>query len=176
MQHPPNTTHMPRGPVDADGFFTGVQIRPVFLGVVIDYVSTYLGLYAYFFIYFANQLSKKGALSPEAIAQYMQSPEGMMTGMTIGMLGTVAGGLAAGLKAGNREIKHGAFVGLGSLIVSFIEQQLAGGESRPMPEWIRMVSILVVIPAGAVGGWLAAMIGGAVAGKRGGQEGSNVSK
>jgi putative membrane protein (TIGR04086 family) len=100
----------------------------------------------------------------------------LMSGMIIGVLGTLAGGLAAGLKAGNREIKHGAFVGLGSLIVSFIEQQLAGGESQSMPEWIRMVSVLAVIPAGALGGWLAAKVSGAFTGKHGGRNTSISSK
>jgi hypothetical protein len=158
MQHEPNSPSAPRGPVESDGFFTGVQARAVILGVVVDYVATYLGLYAYFFIYFANGLAKQGGFSPEAISEYMRSPEGMMTGMAIGVLGTVAGGFAAGLKAGNRQIKHGAFVGLGSLILSFVEQQLAGGETGLTSEWIRAVSILAVIPAGASGGWLAGML------------------
>ena len=165
MQYQPNTDGGHRGPVEADGFFTGIQVRPVVLGVVIDYVGTYLGLYAYFFIYVAHQLSKQGPVAPEAISQYMQSADGIMSGMVIGILGTLAGGLVAGLKAGNRQIKHGAFVGLGSLIVSFIEQQLAGGESGSTPEWIRAVSVLAVIPSGAVGGWVAAKVIGALGGK-----------
>jgi putative membrane protein (TIGR04086 family) len=130
---------------------------------VVDYLATYLAIYSYFFLYWAKKAATDAQLSPEAIAEYMQSHEGLMIGMTIGALGTLVGGFAAGLKAGSREAKHGAFVGLGSLTLSFIEQQLAGGESRMMPEWMRAVSVLSIIPAGALGGMLA----GALRGDRG---------
>lgn len=130
------------------------------LGVVIDYVATYFVIYSYFFIYWANQASGQKQPSPEAIAQYMQSHEGMMITLTLGALGTLIGGFAAGLKATSREIKHGAFVGLGSLTLSFVEQQMAGGELRPMPEWMRAVSVLSIIPAGALGGLLAGLLKG----------------
>jgi len=159
MQYQPNTTGAFRPP-QAEGFFTGVQPRAVILGVVVDYFATYLGIYGYFFVYWARKAAANGQLSPEAIGDYMQSHEGLMIGLTIGALGTLMGGFAAGLKAGSREIKHGAFVGLGSLILSFIETQLAGGETRPMPEWIRAVSVLSIIPAGAIGGMLAGALRG----------------
>lgn len=160
MEYQPNSGGVPPRPPEAEGFFTGVQIRPVILGVVVDYIATYFIIYTYFFIYWANQASGQKPPSPEAITQYMQSYEGMMITLSLGTLGTLVGGFAAGLKAVSREIKHGAFVGLGSLTLSFIEQQMAGGELRPMPEWIRAVSILSIIPAGALGAMLAGLLKG----------------
>ncbi|MBM4264280.1 MAG: hypothetical protein FJ145_23010 [Deltaproteobacteria bacterium] len=159
MQHQPNSSGVPRPP-EAEGFFTGVQVRPLILGVVVDYIATYFVIYSYFFIYWANQAGGQKPPSPEAITQYMQSYEGMMITLTLGALGTLIGGFAAGLKADSHEIKHGAFVGLGSLTLSFIEQQMAGGELRPMPEWMRAVSILSIIPAGALGGMFASLLKG----------------
>ncbi len=161
MQYDPRTTGTPPSPVHPSGFFTGVQIRPVILGVIVDYVATYAGMYAFFFLYLANKLSEQGELSPDAIIDYMLSPQGLMIGFIIGALGTALGGFVAARQAGKFQIKHGAFVGLGSLIVSFIEEMLRG-ESMPMPEWFRALSILSIIPAGALGGYVAEMFGRAL--------------
>jgi putative membrane protein (TIGR04086 family) len=159
MQFDPRQTGTPPSPIHPTGFFTGVQIRPVIIGVVVDYVATYAIMYAYFFVYLANALSKQGEVSSDAITNYMTTTEGLLIGFAIGTLGTVIGGFVAGRKAGKFEIKHGAFVGLGSLIVSFI-QTVIQGEQVPLPEWFRAISVLAIIPAGALGGYLAEMFKG----------------
>jgi hypothetical protein len=153
MQYDP---HRPPSPIEPIGFFTGVQIRPVIVGVVVDYVGTYVAMYAYFVVYLANKFAERGDLSQEALADYMMSREGLLIGFAIGALGTALGGFVAAVKAGKFQIKHGAFVGLGSLIVSFIEE-VVRQEGSPMPEWFRALSILSIIPAGALGGYLAEM-------------------
>ena len=163
MPYNPRANGTPPSPIEPTGFFTGVQIRPVIMGVVVDYVATYAAMYAYFFVYLANQLAERGELSQEAIADYMMSREGLIVGFIIGALGTALGGFVAARRAGKFEIKHGAFVGLGSLIVSFIEEMVRG-ESMPMPEWFRTLSILSIIPAGALGGYVAEMLKGALGG------------
>jgi putative membrane protein (TIGR04086 family) len=89
----------------------------------------------------------------------MSSNEGLMIGFLIGALGTAVGGFVAARKAGKFEIKHGAFVGLGSLIVSFIELSLQE-EVTPVPEWFRFMSVMAVIPAGALGGYFAEVFKG----------------
>jgi hypothetical protein len=159
MQIDPRQTGTPTSPVQPTGFFTGVQIRPVILGVVVDYIATYAAIYAYVFLFLAKQFSKEGEVSSDAIAQYMSSNEGLMIGFALGALGTALGGFVAALKAGNFEIKHGAFVGLGSLIVSFIEFSMQE-EVAPVPEWFRFMSIIAVIPAGALGGYVAEAVKG----------------
>jgi putative membrane protein (TIGR04086 family) len=131
----------------------------VIIGVAVDYITTYVGMYAYFFVYLANELSKKGEVSSDAITDYMMTTEGLLIGFIIGTLGTAIGGFVAARKAGDFEIKHGAFVGLGSLIVSFIEQLLSEG-ALPVPEWFRVLSVLAIIPAGALGGYVAEMLKG----------------
>jgi hypothetical protein len=157
MQYDPRASGTPPSPIHPAGFFSGVQIRPVILGVIVDYIATYAAMYAYFFVYLANKLAEQGELSQEAIADYMMSREGLMIGFIIGALGTAFGGFIAAQKAGKFHIKHGAFVGLGSLIVSFVEEMLRG-ESMPMPEWFRALSILSIIPAGALGGYVAEIL------------------
>jgi putative membrane protein (TIGR04086 family) len=156
MQFDPRQTNTPPAPVQPTGFFTGVQIRPIIIGVVVDYVATYAGTYAYFFIYLAQELSKQGEVTADQIMEYMISPEGLLIGFAIGALGTAVGGLVAGIKAGKLEIKHGALVGFCSLLLSFIEQSLQE-ETVPLPEWFRFLSVLAIVPAGALGGFVAGM-------------------
>jgi hypothetical protein len=69
----------------------------------------------------------------------------------IGGLGfTILGGLAAGRIAGEGEILHGALIGIPSLILG-----LAFGGSEPT--WFQLTSLILVVPAGALGGLLAAV-------------------
>ena len=56
MQYDTRQTGKPPSPVEPTGFFTGVQIRPIIVGVVVDYIATYAGTYAYFFIYLTKEL------------------------------------------------------------------------------------------------------------------------
>ena len=50
--------------------FTGVQVRPIIVGVVVDYIATYAcHVHAYFFIYLAKQLSKQGEVTGEQITR-----------------------------------------------------------------------------------------------------------
>jgi putative membrane protein (TIGR04086 family) len=161
MQYDPRQTATPPSPIEPTGFFTGVQIRPIIVGVVVDYIATYAGTYAYFFIYLAKELSKQGEVTGDQITDYMTSPEGLMIGFAIGALGTALGGFVAAFKAGKLEIKHGALVGLCSLILSFIEQSLQE-ETVPLPQWFRFLSVLAIIPAGALGGFVAEALKGSV--------------
>ena len=154
MQYDTGQTAKPPAPVEPTGFFTGVQIRPIIVGVVVDYIATYAGTYAYFFIYLAKELSKQGEVTGEQIRRYMTSPEGLMIGFVIGTLATALGGVVAARKAGTLEVKHGTLVGICSLALSFLEQSLQE-ESLPLPEWFRFLSILAIVPAGALGGFLA---------------------
>jgi hypothetical protein len=156
MQFDPRQSQKPPPPIEPTGFFTGVQIRPIILGIVTDYVVTYAAMYAYFFVYLAGKLAKEGEVTSDMITEYMTSTEGLIIGFAIGMACTALGGFVAGRKAGRLEVKHGGFVGLGSLAVSFIEQSLQT-ESVVLPEWFRMMSIVVIIPAGALGGYLAGL-------------------
>ena len=55
MQFDPRQTGRPPAPIEPAGFFTGVRIRPIIVGVVVDYIATYVGIYAYFFVYLAEE-------------------------------------------------------------------------------------------------------------------------
>ena len=65
------------------------------------------------------------------------------------------GGFFAAYKAGKLEMKHGALVGIGSIILGLLLQ--SGAESE-VPEWFMALSFAAAIPAGALGGFFAEMV------------------
>jgi len=136
------------------GVFTGLQIRPIIGGVVADYLATYVAMYAYIVIFVSRQLYERGELSDEAIRSFLTSPEGLLIGFAIGSLCTVLGGFVAGRLAKNLEVKHGAFVGVGSALVSMLEQAMSEGPSHA-PQWYLLISYCASLPLGALGGYIA---------------------
>ena len=149
-QRPGNIPHR----IEPTGIFTGLKVRPIVVGVVVDYVATYVAMYAWIVIFVSKQLSEQGEFSEETLQNFLRSPEGLLIGFVIGTLCTALGGFVAGRLAKDVEIKHGAIVGVGSLIVSALEQTMSGGGAS-LPQWYLVVSSLAIVPAGALGGYFA---------------------
>ena len=148
MQYDPRQSGAP-APIEPTGFFTGIQLRPVITGVMLDTIATYvLGA-----LYFTFAVAKGAATNEEAIAAYWLTSEGLMASLLLGSLGTAIGGFYAGYKAGRLEMKHGGLVAVGSIILSLL-MQLVAAESE-LPEWFIGLSLTAAIPAGVLGGFLA---------------------
>ena len=150
--NPPRPENIPP-PIEPVGVLTGVQARPILVGVVVDYIATFLAGSLYLIFFFSKEALEKGELSDEALDQFLSSPENLFFLGVIGVLCTVVGGYIAGRLAKNAEVKHGALVGVGSLIMAELtEAMLGSNESIPM--WYTVASYLIAIPAGALGGYL----------------------
>ena len=144
----------PPPPIEPAGFFTGIKIRPVIIGVVADIVATMILSTLYYFVFVAKDLSDKGAISEEALAGYWSSSEGILASLVIGTFGTAIGGFCAARKAGALEMKHGALVGVGSILTGVILQ--SAGENGPaLNEWQLLIAYAAAVPAGALGGSVA---------------------
>jgi hypothetical protein len=155
MQHDPRHTTTPPAPIEPTGFFTGIKFRPIIGGVVVDTVATIALTTLYYAFFVAQDLAAQGAPAEDASAQYWASSEGLMASFLLGSLGTVIGGFYAAYKAGALEMKHGALVGIGSIILGLILQ--SGGTETSLPEWFMALSFAAAIPAGALGGFFAEM-------------------
>jgi ABC-type branched-subunit amino acid transport system permease subunit len=57
-------------------------------------------------------------------------------------------------------MKHGAMVGIGSIILGLLLQ--SGSTEREMPDWFIALSLVAAIPAGALGGLFAELFKNAV--------------
>ena len=159
MEYNPRQVGKPPSPLEPMGFFTGVKWRPVITGVVVDVLVTFAASMLYDIFFVAKDLADKGAPSKEALGEYWSSGEGLMAGLLIGLLGTAVGGFYAAYKAGSLEMKHGALVGLGSILFGLIVQY-ATEHVVPLPEWYLFAGFAGAIPAGALGGFLAEALKG----------------
>ncbi|MBI4523085.1 MAG: TIGR04086 family membrane protein [Deltaproteobacteria bacterium] len=145
-------------PIEPRGFFTGVKIRPIVIGAVVDYVATHLLILLYLIVYHAKDSLGEGGVSEEAfeeaLKEALSSQEGLLALILIGAFCTALGGYIAGRLAKSDEVKHGALVGALSLIVGLLQAGVAG-ERSPVPQWYELLGYLLAIPAGALGGLLA---------------------
>ncbi len=156
MQYDP---HAPPKPIEPTGFFTGIQLRPILTGAVIDFIATFALVTLYYVYYVAPAAGAAGAFE-EAAAKYWASSDGLVTSLWLGSLGTFIGGFYAAYKAGTLEMKHGALVGLASIILGLFLTP-SSSESQT-PEWFMALSFAAAIPAGAMGGFFAEMVKGAI--------------
>lgn len=164
MQYDPRHSSPAPPPIEPTGFFTGIQLRPVIAGVVIDTIATIVLVTAYYSLFVAKELAAQGGVAEEAFAEYWNSSEGLVTSLLLGSLGTMIGGFYAAYKAGTLEMKHGALVGIGSIILALVFQAM--GSERELPEWFMALSLVAAIPAGAVGGFCAEIFKNALDGSR----------
>ena len=150
---------IPRSPIEPRGFFTGVKIRPIVVGAVVDYVTTYIAVTVYVVLYYVKESFQDGGIPREAIQkafeEAMSSPEGLQAFLILGALCTALGGYVAARIAKVEQIKHGALVGAVSLIIGLLQTTMAGAAS-PAPNDFELLGYIVAIPAGALGGYLAA--------------------
>jgi putative membrane protein (TIGR04086 family) len=156
MEQNPRLPNTPPAPIEPTGFFTGIQFRPIIAGVVVDTIATLVMVSAYYALWVAKELpAPGGAAADDAFTQYWTSSEGLVASLLIGSLGTLIGGFYAAYKAGTLEMKHGAMVGIGSIILGLLLQ--SGSAERELPDWFLAVSLAAAIPAGALGGLFAEM-------------------
>ena len=160
MQFDPRQISSPPSPIEPTGFFTGIQIRPIILGVVVDTIATIALSTLYYTFYVAKDLADKGERRRGCVLRPTgASSDGLIASLLLGSLGTLIGGFYAAYKAGRLQMKHGALVGIGSIILGFVLQ--SGNAESSLPEWFMALSFAAAIPAGALGGFFAEMLAGA---------------
>jgi hypothetical protein len=157
MQYDPRQSSSPPSPIEPTGFFTGIQFRPIIVGVVIDTISTIALTTIYYSFFVVKELGAQTEAAEDAMAQYWSSTDGLIASLLLGSLGTLIGGLYAAYKAGKLEMKHGALVGIGSILLGLLLQTGTSDENA-YPEWFMALSFAAAIPAGALGGFFAEMV------------------
>ena len=164
MQHDPQQSGTTPKPIEPTGFFTGIQFRPILTGAVVDFIASFV-LAAFYYGFYVAPSSGASAAFEEEAAKYWVSSEGLAAGLLLGSLGTLIGGFYAAYKAGTLQMKHGALVGVSSIIVGLIMQ--SGASESQLPEWFMALSFAAAIPAGALGGFFAELLKNATGGRNG---------
>ncbi|HKY09644.1 MAG TPA: hypothetical protein VJQ55_15450, partial [Candidatus Binatia bacterium] len=100
MQYDQRQTGQQPAPIEPTGFFTGIQLRPVIAGVVVDTIATIVLVSAYYSFFVAKELAGPDGISEDAFAEYWNSSDGLVMSLLLGSLGTMIGGFYAAYKAG----------------------------------------------------------------------------
>lgn len=161
MQYDPRQLSSPPSPIEPTGFFTGIQFRPIIAGVVIDTISTIALTTIYYSFFVVKDLGAQTEAAEDAMAKYWYSADGLIASLLLGSLGTLIGGFYAAYKAGKLEMKHGALVAVGSILLGLLLQTGTQDENA-FPEWFMALSFAAAIPAGALGGFFAEMVRSAI--------------
>ena len=137
----------------------GLRIRAIVVGVVVDWVGTVFATVAIMFgvgVVLAVRLGADADID-EQMNAIVVSREFALLMAFVGTAFVSLGGFFAGIIARQEEIKHASIMGLVSLALGAATQLLPIEEQQPVwnPDWFRFLSIAVVVPAAALGGFLA---------------------
>lgn len=137
------------------GVFSGLKAWPIFAGVIADIVSTYILGTILLFILLFGQYGKD--IPQEALTNVTIIDENILWFSILGTVCTVLGGFVGSRMAGTEEIRHGGWIGAVSLIFSVL-MELNTDTGQTYPEWLTIVSVAVIIPAGVLGGYIASIL------------------
>ncbi len=142
-------------PIHPEGLLSGLKPGAIFIGIIVDTVATTASMVVLVAVVAERNFTGIWEeTSDAALDAIMSSPEFLFWGFVLGAFCTVLGGFVGARLAARHYLRHGAFVALGSLVVGLLGYLLpATGE--PLPLWYRFLGILVMIPCGAAGGWIA---------------------
>src|SRR5688500_8558127 len=121
---------------------------PIVVGLLVDTVGSFIFGLAYVIVMFIRQ----GTGGGDADAMPLTTTDSGMA-LVFGLLLVIAGGYVAARDAVIRPVAHGVCVGVGVLVITLILEALAS--DLWAPTWFALISVLGVVPAGALGGVLA---------------------
>ncbi len=141
--------------IEPTSIFSGLRPLPILYGALVDHVATLLAGTVLFAVFAADRaIDLSEEISDEAMAEVLASPEFLLCSFIVGALCTALGGYLGARRAGCHHARHGAFVGLASLLIGLLLFALPL-TTEPSPLWYDLLGTAVVIPCGAAGGWLA---------------------
>jgi hypothetical protein len=147
--------HTPPPPIEPTSVFAGLRPRSIALGLLVDLASSFAAMLILTLALVAGRDIDFGEEpSPEVLEELTASPEFLLLAFVVGTLCTALGGYVGARHAGCHHVRHGAFVGLASLLLGLLAYALMTG-APTAPLWYDLAAFLVVVPAGAAGGWLA---------------------
>lgn len=149
---------MQTGPssIEPEGLLDGLRWGAIVYGALLDLAITFVVVIMLIgWVGGEAAFSSDQETSREAIEAAGQSSFFAFASFVVGLLATVFGGFFGAMRAGVHHVRHGGWVavvsaGLGLLLA------LAGGGGAGAP--IDLLSFLLMIPAGVLGGYLASRI------------------
>jgi len=145
----------PPSSIEPTSIFSGLRPLPILYGALVDHVATFFAGTVLFVVLAADRsIDLSEEISDEALAEVLASPEFLLYSFIAGAFCTVLGGFLGARRAGCQYTRHGAFIGLASILIGLLVFVLPP-PAEPAPLWYDLLGAAVIIPCGAAGGWLA---------------------
>src|SRR5262245_53425354 len=144
--------------IQPTGVFEGLRPGAIVFGVFVDTLASLLASLLLVGLLSGAQPPPEGGASPaDAVRELSASPRFLFASLAVGLSCTVLGAFAGARRAACFFVRHGAWIGIGSALVGLLFYGSSGqAEPRP-PLWFDMLGFSLLLPAGALGGYLAGL-------------------
>ncbi len=148
--------------IDPEGVLDGIRWGAVVFGVVVDLAASLVVTIPMLLILAGpDAFSENEAIAQAAQAQALESDFATLVGVVVGLFCTVIGAFVGARRAACHFVRHGGWIGVGSLVLGVALIAMLPPEPAS-PLWADMTSLLGIVPAGMAGGLLAAFVSGDV--------------
>jgi hypothetical protein len=144
----------PPGSIQPDGLFDGIQWSAVAYGALVDILVTFAANLPLVALFAPEALTADPAEAERVMREAASSPDFLLAGLLVGAAATAFGAWVGARRAGVHHLRHGGWVAIASLLLGFLP--LLVFEAGPAPPlWYQAAGILLMLPAGLLGGYLA---------------------
>lgn len=144
-------------PIQATGIFDSLKPGAIALGVLVDIAASMLGSLLLVALFSALEPPRDGASPREAAEALESSPHFLAASLCVGLLCTVLGGYVGARRAACHFARHGVWIGIGSALVGLLFYGAANAQAPHPPFWYDLLGFSLLLPAGALGGQIAAL-------------------
>ncbi|HKA15549.1 MAG TPA: hypothetical protein VKH41_11070 [Myxococcota bacterium] len=151
---------LPRAPIEPEGTFAGLSASAILLGALVDIAATTIALTMVVLWLAPEVTSQDQAASRRALEQCYASTAYVTANLVLGALGTVLGAFVGARRAGQLHVRHGGWIAVASTAIGFLMSVLSAPAQVDAtdPLWAQVLAWLLILPAGMIGGALAAAL------------------
>ena len=152
---------LPRAPIDPEGTFSGLSASAILFGAFVDIAATVVASTLLVLWLAPEVAAQEEAQAHEVLAKLYTSQRYVVANLALGALCTVIGAFAGAHRAGQLHVRHGGWIAvtstaLGVLLTAL--QPVPAPDAATAPLWAEVTAWLLILPAGMLGGALAASL------------------
>jgi hypothetical protein len=151
----------PRASIEPEGTFSGLSASAILFGAFVDIAATVIASTLLVLWLAPGIAAQEDAQTREVLAKLYASDRYVTANLALGALCTVLGSFAGARRAGQLHVRHGGWIAVTSTalgVLLTLLQPAPTPESPSVPLWAEIVAWLLILPAGMIGGALAAWL------------------
>ncbi len=151
---------MPRAPIEPEGMFTGLSASAILLGAFVDIAATVIASTLFVMWLAPDLMSHDEAELRQTLTELYASRVYVTGNLALGAACTVLGAFVGARRAGLLHVRHGGWIAVASTALGVLLTALepATAQDPATPFWAEATAWLLILPAGMIGGALAAAL------------------